>query len=204
MESKKMFYTMGEIVEIFDVSPALIRHWESQFSVIKPRRNKKGNRLFTPSDLENFKIIHHLVRERGMTLKGAQQAMSKGSIVDGSSVKRDSEITERLERLHRMLIEIRNMIKDGQEPISSESLEVEDSVENEGQEEFVEQNPDAALLDNIVADLEEQSNFAEMIAQEDFVPRRVRTSEADATDKELFPFYEQRLPLESADDEFDI
>ena len=75
----KLFYSMGEVAEMFDVNTSLIRHWESQFSILRPKRNKKGNRLFSPEDVENLKMIYHLVKERGMTLEGAKKALSEGA-----------------------------------------------------------------------------------------------------------------------------
>ena len=83
--AEKLFYSMGEVAEMFDVNASLIRHWESQFSVIRPKRNKKGNRLFSPQDVENLKLIYHLVKERGMTLEGAKKALKQNS---GSSLPR--------------------------------------------------------------------------------------------------------------------
>ena len=71
-KSKKIYYTMGEVSEMFDVNPSLIRFWEQKFDILKPDKNKKGNRLFTPADIENLKLIYHLVKENGMTLAGAQ------------------------------------------------------------------------------------------------------------------------------------
>ncbi len=115
MESKKVYYSMGELVEMFDVNASLIRHWESQFDIIKPARNKKGNRLFTAQDVENFKLIYHLVKERGMTLDGAKKALRKGCIVDGSSLERDVQIVERLQNLRSLLVEIRDLLKEGEE-----------------------------------------------------------------------------------------
>ncbi len=189
MEStKKMFYTVGELVEMFDVSPALIRYWESQFDVIKPRRNKKGNRLFTPADLENFKIIYNLIRERGLTLKGAKQAMQKGAMVDGSALSRDAQIMERLNNLRAMLVEMRTMMKEGQEPIEKR---VNEQI-NEG------------VIEVIVEDIEDKNTQEEQVAQADLQPqpqRPRRSSEGEATEKELFAFYEQRLPLSASDEE---
>ena len=78
--AEKLFYSMGEVAEMFDVNASLIRHWESQFSVIRPKRNKKGNRLFSPQDVENLKLIYHLVKERGMTLEGAKKAARARSL----------------------------------------------------------------------------------------------------------------------------
>ena len=71
----KLYYSMGELAEMFDVNTSLIRHWESQFDILRPKRNKKGNRLFSPQDVESLKLIYHLVKERGMTLEGAKKAL---------------------------------------------------------------------------------------------------------------------------------
>ena len=67
----KLLYSMGEVTDMFDVNASLIRYWESKFDCIRPHKNKKGNRMFTPSDVENLKLIYHLVKEKGMTLEGA-------------------------------------------------------------------------------------------------------------------------------------
>jgi Predicted transcriptional regulators len=61
------------VAEIFKVNTSLIRFWEKEFDIIKPHKNKKGNRLFTPKDIENFHLIFHLVKENGMTLSGANK-----------------------------------------------------------------------------------------------------------------------------------
>ena len=106
--AEKLFYSMGEVAEMFDVSQALVRHWEAQFDCIKPHRNKKGNRMFTPSDIENFKLIYHLVKEKGMTLEGANSAMKRRN----KSVKRDVSILERLQNIRAMLVEVRESLGD--------------------------------------------------------------------------------------------
>ena len=94
--AKKLFYSMGEVSEMFDVNPSLIRHWESKFEVLKPQKNKKGNRMFTPEDVENLKLIYHLVKERGMTLDGARRALKGGGM---PGVARDMELLERLQSM---------------------------------------------------------------------------------------------------------
>ncbi len=79
-EIEKIFYTIGEVAKMFDVNTSHIRFWSKQFDVIKPATNKKGNRMYTMVDIENFKVIYHLVKEKGFTLKGAKvemQAMRK-------------------------------------------------------------------------------------------------------------------------------
>lgn len=74
---EKLYYSIGEVAEMFKVNTSLIRFWEKEFSIIKPLKNKKGNRLFTPKDIDNFHLIFHLVKEKGMTLKGAQKNLKR-------------------------------------------------------------------------------------------------------------------------------
>lgn len=120
--AEKLFYTMGEVAEMFDVKPSLLRHWESQFSVIRPRRNKKGNRLFSPQDVENLKLIYHLVKERGMTLEGAKKALRVRKA--GREVPRDAELMERLQRIRALLVEVREDLRQGEGQV----VAVEDSA----------------------------------------------------------------------------
>ncbi len=101
---------MGEVAEMFDVNQSLIRHWEKQFDVLRPKRNKKGNRLFTPQDVENLKLIYHLVKERGMTLEGARKALRRHRT--DSAVPRDAELMERLQRIRSLLVEVREQLKE--------------------------------------------------------------------------------------------
>ena len=107
--AEKLYYSMGEVAEMFDVRPSLLRHWESQFAVLRPKRNKKGNRLFTPQDVENLKLIYHLVKERGMPLDGARKALR--SRRTDKSVSRDAELMERLQRIRALLLEVREDLK---------------------------------------------------------------------------------------------
>lgn len=109
--AEKIFYTMGEVAEMFDVNTSLIRHWESQFAILRPKRNKKGNRLFSPQDVEHLKMIYHLVKECGMTLDGARKALRKGTA--GTAVERDTELMERLQRIRSLLLEVREELKKG-------------------------------------------------------------------------------------------
>ena len=72
---EKIYYSIGEIAELFDVNQSLIRFWEKEFDILHPQKNKKGNRLFTKNDIENLKLIYHLVKERGYTLQGAREKL---------------------------------------------------------------------------------------------------------------------------------
>ena len=100
---EKLFYSIGEVAQMFNVNTSLIRYWEREFDIIKPKKNKKGNRLFTKEDIENFHIIFHLVKERGMTLKGAKQKMKDNK--DDSI--HNLEVIKSLHNIRGMLLEIK-------------------------------------------------------------------------------------------------
>jgi DNA-binding transcriptional MerR regulator len=72
---EKLYYPIGEVAELFEVNASLIRFWEKEFDILKPAKNKKGNRLFTQADLDNLRLIYHLVKERGYTLQGAKDKL---------------------------------------------------------------------------------------------------------------------------------
>lgn len=75
-ETVKLYYSIGEVSKMFDVNTSLIRFWEKEFTVLKPKKNKKGNRLFTQKDVDNLHLIYHLVKEKGYTLDGAKKQLS--------------------------------------------------------------------------------------------------------------------------------
>lgn len=101
---EKLYYPIGEVARLFNVNTSLIRFWEKEFDIIKPKKNKKGNRLFTKEDVKNFEIIHHLVKERGMTLKGAQKKMHDNK----EDTSHNYEIVQTLTNIKEMLLEIRD------------------------------------------------------------------------------------------------
>lgn len=72
-EFTKLYYSIGEVAKMFDVSKSLIRFWESEFDLLKPHKNSKGDRRFTKQNLEQFQIIYRLVKKRGFTLEGAKK-----------------------------------------------------------------------------------------------------------------------------------
>ncbi len=106
--AEKLFYTMGEVAEMFDVNASLIRYWGSQFPMLKPHRNKKGNRLFSPADIEVLKRIYYYVKECGMTLEGAKRALR--GVRAESEVDSNAELLERLQALRSMLIAVRESL----------------------------------------------------------------------------------------------
>lgn len=89
---------------MFDVNTSLIRFWEKEFDIIKPHKNKKGNRLFTPQDVENFHIIYHLVKEKGLTLKGAEKKLKENR----EDTIENFEVVKRLKEIREMLVEIKD------------------------------------------------------------------------------------------------
>ncbi len=170
MESKKLYYTMGEVSEMFCVAPSLIRYWEKHFGIIKPVRNKKGNRLFTPTDVDNFKIIYHLVKERGMTLDGAQRTMKQSK----KSYSRDAELLESLQKIRSLLLEVREELKEEVQTMACE-VESEEQIESCTLEIDIDDNS--------------TSTPGEPIDHSARHTNRV----PDAEPKELFAFYEQSL-----------
>jgi len=103
---KKLYYPIGDVAKMFGVNNSLIRFWEKQFDIIKPKKNKKGNRYFTPKDIENFKIIFHLVKERGFTLDGAKKKLRENK--DGTI--KNVEIVSQLQDIRAQLVAIRELL----------------------------------------------------------------------------------------------
>lgn len=103
---EKLYYTIGEVADMFDVNTSLIRFWEKEFDIIRPKKNKKGNRLFTKKDIDNFHIIYHLVKERGMTLKGASKKLRENR----EDTEHNFEIVKSLENIKEMLNEVKDSL----------------------------------------------------------------------------------------------
>ena len=100
---EKLLYSIGELADMFDVNISLIRFWEKEFDIIKPIKNKKGNRQFTPQDLDNFRLIFHLVKEKGMTLKGAKKKLKENK----ESTLHNYEVIKRLQTIKEELLILR-------------------------------------------------------------------------------------------------
>ena len=100
---EKLFYPIGEVAKIFDVSVSSIRYWEKEFNILKPKKNKKGNRMFTKKDLDNLQIIYHLIKERGFTLEGAKKKLrdNKKDTIDNLGI-----ITN-LKNIRKFLVQFR-------------------------------------------------------------------------------------------------
>lgn len=114
-ETVKLYYTIGEVADLFKVNASLIRFWEKEFDSLKPKKNKKGNRLFTPEDLDNFKIIYNLVKEQGLTLDGAKKYMKDNKKVLKHEIKTEkghfSEIEQKLNLIKRELVHLQSKLR---------------------------------------------------------------------------------------------
>lgn len=99
---EKLYYSIGEVALKFDVNVSLLRYWEKEFDILKPKKNKKGNRLFTKIDVENIEVIYHLVKERGFTLEGAKKKLSENK----SDTVENMEIVNRLKKIKEFLINL--------------------------------------------------------------------------------------------------
>ncbi len=102
LPENKRYYSMGEISKAFNVNASLIRFWDSEFDILKPKKNAKGNRMFTPDDVKNFQLIYHLVKERGFTLEGAKTHLKEGQ-------KRILDKFEIISKLEKIKIELLNI-----------------------------------------------------------------------------------------------
>lgn len=105
-EPEKLFYTIGEVAKIFRVNTSLIRFWEKQFNILKPKKNKKGNRLFTKRDLDNLHIIYHLVKERGFKLEGAKKKLKENK----EEVVNSVEMVKSLKKIKEFLVEMKETL----------------------------------------------------------------------------------------------
>lgn len=104
----KLYYTIGEVATMFDVNTSLIRFWDKEFEIINPKKNKKGNRLFTPKDIKNFNRIYDLVKNQGFTLEGARKALKKRTpAVAVSTLPENNEVVEKLEEIKSRLINLK-------------------------------------------------------------------------------------------------
>jgi DNA-binding transcriptional MerR regulator len=102
-DSSKLYYTIGEVSKMFGVNTSLIRFWEKEFSIIKPKKNKKGNRLFTKKDVDNFHLIFHLVKERGFTLEGAKKKLRENK----SDASNQMEMLKSLKKIRAFLVDLK-------------------------------------------------------------------------------------------------
>lgn len=104
----KLYYSIGEVAAMLKVAPSLIRHWESFFSGVRPRRNLKGNRTYTREDIQQLQKIYFLVKEKGFTLKGAAESISKEK--KEANHQPNEEVVAQLVKIRHELEELRDSL----------------------------------------------------------------------------------------------
>jgi len=105
-EPEKLYFPIGEVAEMFQVNTSLIRFWEKEFDILKPQKNKKGNRLFTAEDVGNLRLIFHLVKDKGYTLDGAKKMLQSSR----KEIEKELEIKGSLLRLKGFLEELKEQL----------------------------------------------------------------------------------------------
>ena len=103
---EKRYFKIGEVAKAFDVNASLLRFWENEFDVIRPKKNAKGNRLFTQEDIKNLQLIYHLVKEKGFTLEGAKNKLKEKP----EEIASNHEIIIRLDKIKNELLQIKNQL----------------------------------------------------------------------------------------------
>lgn len=107
----KLYYSIGEVAAMFGVKPSLIRFWENEFDVLKPTKNKKGNRMFTAEDIENLKEIFRLVKGEGYTLQGAKEKLKMRVLEEEDRIEREDESVEQKREVIEKLYKIRTWLQ---------------------------------------------------------------------------------------------
>ena len=105
-KSEKLYFSIGEVAEKFNLAPSALRFWEKEFDTIKPFKNKKGNRFYTQDNIDQIAVINHLVKERGLTLKGAKAKIKENK----DEVEHNYEIVQKLQEIKTYLIEIKDIL----------------------------------------------------------------------------------------------
>ena len=121
----KIYYSVGEVCELFGVAPSLLRFWEESFPILKIAKNSRGHRIYSTTDVDNLRLIYHLVKEQGMTLEGAKKRLRGGT----DSIRREAEIVERLRGVRNMLAALKSELSDDVEVIDVDDYADVDAAE---------------------------------------------------------------------------
>ncbi|HTA61901.1 MAG TPA: MerR family transcriptional regulator [Bacteroidia bacterium] len=104
---EKLFYSISEVAELFKVNASLIRFWEKEFDFLKPRKTAKGNRTYTKKDIENIRLVYHLVKEKGFTLQGAKEKLKQKP---AQEINKNLEAIDSLNKLKSFLLELKSQL----------------------------------------------------------------------------------------------
>lgn len=105
-ELTKLYYAIGEVAEMFDVAPSVIRYWETEFTQIKPAKNSKGERKFTVKDINTLQEIYHLVKEKGFTIEGARRELTEMK----TDRKEHENLLKQLKSLRNKIVDLRDQL----------------------------------------------------------------------------------------------
>lgn len=100
----KLYYSIGEVSKLFNVNTSTVRFWENEFDVLKPKKNKKGNRLFTQKDVDHLHLIYHLLKEKGFTLEGAKRKLKENKNEEFNQL----EMLKSLKKIKAFLLELKS------------------------------------------------------------------------------------------------
>ena len=103
---QQKYYNIGEAAKMFNVATSLVRYWESEFDILQPDKDEKGNRRYTEEDIEKLRLVYHLVKEKGFTLKGAKHVLDG----DSDNVQKDMELLHSLKKVRSLLVELKEKI----------------------------------------------------------------------------------------------
>ena len=106
LSKDKLYFSIGEVADAFGVNASLIRFWDKEFDILKPKKNAKGNRMFTQEDVKNLQLIYHLVKQRGFTLEGAKTHLKEGK----KKTLDKFDIISKLEGIKAELTNIKNQL----------------------------------------------------------------------------------------------
>lgn len=181
--AEKIYYSMGEVAEMFDVNQSLIRHWESKFDCLRPHKNKRGNRMFSAEDIEKLKQIYHLVKERGMTLEGARKVMRGAA---GKELARDTKLLERLQRIRAALVEVREELKagDDEQIVSSVGAELRDVDDVADGATMLQDEPEKIEEDVVAETQQDNAENSQPVVEESYsVPKQAAAEDAEPLDE---------------------
>lgn len=181
--AEKIYYSMGEVAEMFDVNQSLLRHWESKFDCLRPHKNKRGNRMFSAEDIEKLKQIYHLVKERGMTLEGARKVMRGAT---GKELARDTKLLERLQRIRAALVEVREELKagDDEQIVSSVGAELRDVDDVADGATILQDEPEKIAEDVVAETQQDNAEDSQPVVEESYsVPKQAVAEDAEPLDE---------------------
>lgn len=181
--AEKIYYSMGEVAEMFDVNQSLLRHWESKFDCLRPHKNKRGNRMFSAEDIEKLKQIYHLVKERGMTLEGARKVMRGAA---GKELARDTKLLERLQRIRAALVEVREELKagDDEQIVSSVGAELREADDVTDTATILQDEPEKIAEDVVAETQQDNAEDSQPVVEESYsVPKQAAAEDAEPLDE---------------------